>query len=89
MSRWLDAYFAQSSDVGTAEKKTANAPYDEPTKLTKPSSVGFVSPSERQFVKNSAPSDPPRYPFFYTDSQREAARRDAERLGYGRGRTIH
>jgi hypothetical protein len=37
----------------------------------------------------SQTGDQPPYPLFYTDTEREAARRDAERLGYGRGRTVH
>ena len=95
MSRWLDAYFAKSADTRSAEKKTENVPYRELTKPTKPTallvgegSVSFVSASGRRFVKNSASSDPPRYPLFYTDAQLEAARLDAQRLGYP-GRTVH
>jgi hypothetical protein len=31
------------------------------------------------------PTIQPTYPLFYTEAERETARRDAERLGYGRG----
>jgi hypothetical protein len=88
MSRWLETYFAGPADAVSSEKKTENASPGEPTKLTKPSSVGFVSASGQQVAKNSGPSDPLRYPLFYTDAEREAARLDARRLGYP-GRTIH
>jgi len=37
----------------------------------------------------SQTDEPARYPLGYTEAEMEAARRDAERLGYGRGRTVH
>jgi hypothetical protein len=95
MGRWLDAYLAESGDTPSPEKKTEKGSYRPLTKPTKPTepqtgdgSVSFVSTSGQRFAKNSAPSGPPRYPLFYTDDQREAARLDARRLGYP-GRTVH
>ena len=38
--------------------------------------------SGRHVSQIEGSADQPRYPLFYTDDQREAARRDAERLGY-------
>ena len=93
MCRWLDAYLAESAGTPASEEKNEKGPYGVLTKPTKPpelqagdGSVSFVSASGHQFVKNSAPADRPKCPLFYTDTEREAARRDAERLGYG-GRT--
>jgi len=63
--------------------------------------VGFVGASVQGFAKFSniatAPPDPAAeaaeravsIPRGYTNAELEAARRDAERLGYGRGGTVH
>ena len=44
--------------------------------------------SGRHISQTERPTDQPKYPLFYTDAEREAARLDARRLGYP-GRTLH
>jgi hypothetical protein len=58
---------------------------EEPSKPSKPPSH-LEAPLTHE---PSKPSKPPKYPLGYTDAEREAARRDAERLGYGINRTVH
>jgi hypothetical protein len=56
-------------------------------------SVSFVSSSGQVFPKISDPAEAAErassIPGGYTKAELEASRRDAERLGYGRGRTVH
>jgi len=59
---------------------------DEPAKPAKGAFAGFDGSQGRHI---SQASGSPRYPLGYTEAELEAARRDAERLGYGRGRTVH
>jgi hypothetical protein len=49
----------------------------------------FGSDPGRHISQTEGSADQPRYPLFYTEAECKAARLDAERLGYGRGRTVH
>ena len=59
---------------------------DEPAKPAKGAYAGFDGSQGRHI---SQTYEPARYPLGYTEAEIEAARRDAERLGYGRGRIVH
>jgi hypothetical protein len=63
---------------------------NELSKLSKaPEPTGCAWPTSRWSGDLCASAQRPvRYPFGYTDAELDAARRDAERLGYGR-RTLH
>jgi hypothetical protein len=82
MGRWLDAHLAEPAETSLREKKTQNAPCEEPSKPSKLPFEGFEGFEGSQGSHISQPEV--RHPRGYTDAELDAARLDAERLGYGR-----
>jgi hypothetical protein len=103
MSRWLDAYFPPSAaTTGKRLQICPRGEPTKPTKPTPELSFGgfdgFVGSPEPRFAKNSGAELPDRsteaaerassIPRGYTRAELEAARLDAQRLGYP-VRTVH
>ena len=80
MSSYLERLKAKLHD----EKPTPR----ELPRLPKPPFDSFDSDRGTRFSQTDGPATSTRYPLFYTDAEREAARLDARRLGYP-GRTLH